>query len=559
MTDRLVADSVADSVAEALAAAGIKHMFLLTGGDQALWIALREAGVQLVLARSEQGAVYMADGYARASGSAAVTYGQNGPGAANVAAALCDAWWGGSPVVALTSSVPHAARDKFPYQFIDQLTMFSLMTKWQADAADPSQAAILVEAATRIATRIPMGPVHVDLPRDVIRQSQPASSVDASSGETQRDVDPSAIKDFAAELAAAHKPVVVAGSGVVRSGCWTELRAAVDRLQIPVATTPGGKGAFPEDHQLSIGVMGRYSRRIANELVAQADVVLAVGTRLGSLSTVDGEIPNQSARILHIDVDPSVFSVTYPRTSGLEADAGTALARLARLGQASARHDSWRAEVSRAIARWRDQVSDLVTAHRGDGLHPAQVMASLAAATNPSDMVVADTGYMAAWTAALFPVREAGRRFLRAAGSLGWALPASLGASLATPDGRVVCVTGDGGVGYNLVELETAARLKIPVVVLVLNNRSLAFEYHEQLYQWQGKVVHEANDFSDVNYAAVAAELGARGQRVERADELMPALRQALQSKEPWLLDVLVDKEAVAPVTNFESMLPRVI
>lgn len=558
MNDRLVADALAS----AARAEGIGEMFLLTGGDQALWIALRDQGVRMRLARSEQGAVYMADGYARVTGRPALTYGQHGPGAANVAAAVCDAWWAGSPVVALTSSVPFAARKRYPYQFVDQQALFRPMVKWQAEATDPADASSLLTAAIRIARAVPSGPVHLDVPKDVIRAPlPPAVSVPPAPLEGASSVpDATTLEQFVAELSAAQRPVILAGAGVVWGGAWGQLQALAELLQIPVATTPGGKGSFADDHPLAIGVVGRYSRKVANELVERADVVLALGTRLGSLATVDGHIPSTSARLLQIDVDDTPFGAIYPDAVGVQAEVGAALEVMREVAHGAAfDHVAWVSEVRTSVGRWRDSVDRHVTAHRGQGMHPAAVIRALSAHLDATDVLVADTGYMAAWASALFPVRAAGRTYLRAAGSLGWALPAALGASIGAPDRRVACLVGDGGVGYNLSELETAARLGIPALIVVLNNRSLAFEYHEQLHQWGGQVIDTANDFTDVDYSMVARELGAGGRRVTRIADLEPAIAEGLASGRPWLLDVIVDKELVAPVTNFESVLPRII
>jgi acetolactate synthase-1/2/3 large subunit len=164
---------------------------------------------------------------------------------------------------------------------------------------------------------------------------------------------------------------------------------------------------------------------------------------------------------------------------------------------------------------------------------------------------------MAAWTGALFEIRAAGRVFIRAAGSLGWALPAAIGAALAAPDRTVACVTGDGGAGYHIAEMETAVRCNIRVLVLVLNNGSLAFEHQVQRYKWGGHVIPEANDFGDVDYAMVARGFGARGVRVDTSAELDSEIAAALTADGPTLLDVRVDKEAVAPVTSYDAVFER--
>ena len=184
-------------------------------------------------------------------------------------------------------------------------------------------------------------------------------------------------------------------------------------------------------------------------------------------------------------------------------------------------------------------------------------MATLRELLAPTDVLVADTGYMGAWTGALYPVTAPGRHFVRAAGSLGWAVPAALGVALARPGARVACVTGDGGVGYHLMELETALRCGIDVTIVVLNNVSMAFETHGQRLQWDNRVLPKVNDFLDVDYAAVARSLGAQGARVDEVGALKGALQDALSSGVPSLVDVRIDKEAIAPVTNFEAILDR--
>jgi acetolactate synthase I/II/III large subunit len=555
---------VSDQIAATLKAYGTEVFFQLTGGDTALWIALRDAGIRMILCRSEQAATYMADGYARISGRPAFVYGQAGPGAGNVVASLPDALWGGSPVVALSSSVPSASRDHFAYQELDQLALFAPVTKWSKAALRVDHVGPLLRDAIRAATAAPAGPVHFELARDMLKA--PIEGIDARSDPDAVCVpgvrgapEPSRVAAALSLLARAERPVILAGAGVVASGAWDELRLFAEATGLPVATTVGGKGAIAEDHPQAMGVVGRYSRKAANDLVASADAVLVVGSRLGARSTNGYAVPGRTARIAHVDVDANVFGVNYSTDVRVLADAKLALAALAR-GAASVRTpEGWRVQVAERIAGWKREVRALVDAKRASRpLHPAVALDVLRSKLGPRDIVVADTGYMAAWAGVLYETRVPGKTFICAAGSLGWAIPAALGAALAAPDRRVVCVTGDGGAGYHIAELETAARLRIPAIILVLNNRSLAFEYHEQRYHW-GNVVPEANDFSDIDHGAVARAFGAHGARVDNADGLAAALDAALASSEPVLIDVLVDKEAIAPVTNFESVAARTI
>lgn len=556
---------VPELIAATLKAHGIDVFFQVTGGDTALWIALHDAGIRMILCRSEQAATYMADGYARISGRPAFVYGQHGPGAANVVASLPDALWGGSSVVALASTVPSHTRGRFAYQELDQLALFAPVTKWNRAAYRTDHVGPLLRDAIRAATQAPAGPTHLELSRDMLKaeldraddlvdaRAEPAPSVRAAPDLAELD-------RALALLAAAERPVVLAGSGVVAARAHEELRALADITSIPIATTVGGKGSIAEDHPAALGVVGRYSRKVANDLLERADAVLVVGSRLGALSTDGYRVPARSARIAHVDVDPGVFGVTYRTDVRVLADARLALAALAARAGGVRVPLAWRDEARDRVAAWKRDVRRTIEAARASRpMHPAVVLDVLRGKLAAEDIVVADTGYMAAWAGVLYETRAAGRTFIRAAGSLGWALPASLGAALAAPQRRVACITGDGGVGYHIAELETAARCGIPAVVLVLNNRALAFEYHEQRHHWRGRIVPEANDFSDVDHGAVARAFGAYGARVDDADALAATLDDALAAGRPALIDVLVDKEAIAPVTNFESVFPRTI
>jgi acetolactate synthase-1/2/3 large subunit len=361
-------------------------------------------------------------------------------------------------------------------------------------------------------------------------------------------------------ILAAKKPVILAGDGVVRAKAEAALQKFAEALGIPVATTMGGKTSFPGDHPLNIGVTGRYSAKVANDVVGESDCVLVVGSRLGGLATNGYTVPSRKATILQIDTDTAVFDVTYTATVRLVADARLALEALSRetMGRAlGADAAAWTTTARRKIQGWRDEVKAVTDrAANGPALSPFEVIGVLAR-HNLEITIVADTGYMAAWTGVLYPTARP-RSYFRAIGSLGWALPASLGVQLARPE-KVVCVTGDGGIGYHLADIETAVRLRLPVIIVILNNGGLIFEYHEQKYRHQGRVIPEANDFTDADYSAVARGLGAEGVRVRTRPEFERAFKVAIESDRPTVIDVIVDREAFPPVTNFEKTLVRTI
>jgi acetolactate synthase-1/2/3 large subunit len=553
-------ETVSECIVNRLASFGTEYFFLLTGGDQPLWIALHDAGIKMVLTRSEFSAVYMADGYARASGRPGITYGQAGPGAANVAAALADPFWAQSPVVAITGATASGSMCKWEYQSIDQMPMFSTVTKWSSFAASPEQAPQLVSIALNQAMAGSHGPVHIDIPKDYFGRRIELSESEATGLKTATSpcTDSGEIREILDHFLEAEKPAILIGEGVIRADAESALLKFVEVLNVPVATTMGGKTGFPGDHPLNMGVIGRYSSKVANDLMGESDCIIAIGTRLGGLATNGYTIPNRKAKILQIDIDPNIFNVTYSAEIMLVSDARLALEMLLKeVGGRSLGFDAskWSNFVRKKIEGWRSEVQKVIkgSAH-GSLLSPFEIIDVLSE-YNCDITIVADTGYMAAWTGVLYPTVKPGSYF-RAVGSLGWALPASLGVQIARPD-KVICITGDGGFGYHLADIETAVRMQLPVVVVILNNGGLMFEYHEQKYRHQGRVISEANDLSDVDYGAVARALGARGMRVSTRPEFEESFKKALESDRPTVIDVVVDREVFPPVTNFEGHIER--
>lgn len=553
---------VADIIGQILQDQGIDTFFMLTGGDPALWTAFQQRGIRMIPCRSEQGAVYMADGYARITGRPTFVYGQHGPGSANVAASLADAYWAMSPVVSLTSSVPAATRDRHEYQMLDQLSMHEPVTHWVGEARQGDHVRRMLLRAMHEAVSAP-GPTHLDVPRDVIAEKTTVES--AAPAPTTRLVAPmyrpvpsgDVIDAVIDALAPARRLAILAGSGARVSGVANEVTELAELLEAPVVTSIGGKGSIIESHRLSAGIVGRYAVPAANDIVADADTILVLGSRTGSV-TSDSFTLFEDARIIRVDtasdsLDPAAeLNVLGDVKATVAALIAALNARGA--GAKASRDQQWLAEQVEKVTVWRDRA--LVTSNTStEHMDPREVVATIAAAVADDDVIVADTGYMAAWAGVLYEQRSTGATFLRAAGSLGWAIPGALGAQLASPEGRVICITGDGGAGYNLTELETAARVGIPATIVVMNNGTLAFEYHLQKYV-EGNIIPEINDFGDVSYADAAVALGARGVTVRTAPELEQALKEADASRTVTLIDARIDPEAVAPVTSYAASMP---
>jgi acetolactate synthase I/II/III large subunit len=541
----------------------------MTGRDNKLWIALESVGIRHILARSEAAAVYMADAYARLLGRPTFAYGAYGPGAANVAGAMAEPFWSGSPVIAMTSVMRRVDRSRKEYQELDQPALFASVTKWGIEASVPVQVPRLVRDAARHALGGSPGPVYLGIPGDLfeidiadyrepVALDRPVELPLWRPAPTGADVEA-----VLRALTTARRPIILAGGGIHQSGAYASLRQVAERIGIPVVTSSAGKGSIAETHELAMGSVGRYSRNYANAAMREADVILAIGTQLGGLVTDSYRLVGPDALLIHVSIDPDVIGLNFPTHLGLVADARTFLEALlgacdrleAYPSPASADH---LASLGQARAAWRERRAGIAARDGGDGgpMRPEAVMAVLEDQMASDAVLVADTGYAAAWAGALAEIKSAGRHYLRADGSLGWAFPASLGAQLAAPDKQVICITGDGGFGYHIGDLETALRLQLPVVVIVLNNQTLAFEEHVQTLLY-GHVVPEVNSFLDVDYGQVARSFGARGVRVTNAEQFSRALAEGLERRGPTVIDAVIDRQAIAPVTRYDRVRVR--
>lgn len=558
--------TTAAAVAHELAALGVEHLFLMTGRDNRLWIALEELGIRHVLARSEASAVYMADAYARLRGRPTFVYGAYGPGAANVAGALAEPYWSGSPVVALTSTMRRTERFRREYQELDQPPLFASVTKWGAEASLPSHTPRLIREAARQAVSGAPGPVYVGVPNDIfeadITDYRPPRAAESVLETPLARPAPSASEAEAIvrALVAADRPLIVVGNGIHHSGAHEALRQAAERLSIPVATSNSGKGSIAETHRLAIGSVGRYSRKYANTAMREADLILAIGTSVAGMVTDSYRLIGTDTRLIHVDISPDVLGLNFPTEIGLVADARAFLEALVnaadRLGVRPSEASVLNAaHLATERTAWREVRSSLAEHDGLDGgaMRPESIIEAMNEMLAEDAVLVADTGYSSAWAGALIESRRAGRNFVRADGSLGWAFPASLGAQLAAPGQQIVCVTGDGGFGYHIGDIETAIRMELPVIVVILNNQTLAFEEHVQNLLY-GKVVAEVNSFHDVDYGAIARAFGANGFRVTNADEFRSALAVGLERRLPTIIDAVIDRDAMAPVTRYDRV-----
>ncbi|MDX1688955.1 MAG: thiamine pyrophosphate-binding protein [Candidatus Promineifilaceae bacterium] len=534
-------------IAETIKGYGVTHVFFMDAILRKALVDLEDLGVARVLAHSEKAAAYMADGYARVSNRPGVCMAQS-VGAANLAAGLQDAYLGRSPVVALTGKKPPLSQYRNAYQEIVHGPLFAPVTKFSADVDTPEQLPFLMRQAFREATSGTPRPVHLDLlgrggrNLELATMEQPPV-VDERHTRTpafRPEPDETDVERAARAIAAAERPVIVAGGGVRLSGAAADVIALAEKRAIPVATSVNGKGTIADDHPLGVGVVGSYSVRCANQVVSEADLVIYVGSNTGDQVTYNWQVPPVGTPVVQIDINPAEIGRSYPNAVGVLGDAQKTLSRL--VGALDGRPDggSWLERAQTLVRQWRDEVEPL---RQSDAvpIRPERLCKELTEVLPDDAVLLADTGYSAIWTATMVYLNGRGHTYLRAAGSLGWSFPASLGVKCAAPDRPVICFNGDGGFWYHLSELETARRHNINTVTIVNNNGGLGqgIPDIQSVYGDRSGDPEELYGFQPVNFARVAQEMGCHGVRVEQPGDIRGALLEALAVDTPAVVEVM--------------------
>ena len=492
--------------------------------------------------------------YARVSGRPGICAAQ-AIGAANLAAGLRDPFLGHSPVIALTGGRLAQQKYKGNYQEIDDFPLFNQVTKanFQVDVVD--RLPDLLRQAFREAASGTPGPVNLmlagkegDLERDsadlpLIIEPE-SSSVPSHRPCPEKDRMQEALR----HLKKAQRPVMVAGGGAKWSGARSEILKFAERFSVPVATSLNAYALVPENHPLYIGVPGTYSRPCTNKILSRADLVLFAGSQTGGQVTHFWRVPPPGTPVIQIGIDPGDLGRNYPNGVSLLGDVKVTLEAL--IDAEPVARDSWISEVRRIVKEWREETEPVRNAN-ATPMRPERILKEIGNWLPEDAVVVCDTGHAGMWSAQQLWVDSPRWDFLRAAGSLGWAFPASLGAKCAAADRPVVCFTGDGGFWYHLQELETAVRCGIRTVTCVNNNHSLNQEtqiFHAAYDGHPSAKQGEMWRFSDVNFAKIAESMGAIGMRVEKPAELRSALDRAISCESPVVIDIVSDIEALAPL-----------
>jgi acetolactate synthase I/II/III large subunit len=541
-----------DQIAEMLSAYGVSHFFFVPVILPEAVKRMSEHGILPVMTHGEKAAAYMADGYARISRRVGVC-GAQAIGSTNLAAGLRDAYMARTPVVALSGVPDERTAYRNLYQDVDDHGAFEAVTKWNARVPGPSRIPDLLRQAFRTASSGVPRPVHLGLAgRTGNMGDTPAEGVtraEARYGRAPSDrplAEASSVAAAVALLGQARRPVILAGNGVARSGAARELVTLAERLRIPVVTTLNGLATIGSDHRLYGGVVGDYGADFANKILLRADVVLVAGSALGSMTTRNWTLIPAAARIIQVDIDGGEIGRNFECAVPMVGDVGAVLRQLtdaATAAPASQAPAEWAAEVAGIRAGWRAEVEPIETSGAVP-VRPERLFAMIGAEMAADGVVVGDTGHVGAWSAR--HLRLTGRQsIVRAAGSLGWGLPASLGVKCACPDREVICLTGDAGFYYHLSELETARRYGLKVIVVVNNNTSM----NQEAFLWDKDSADQVTNwqFHDTGLAEIARGFGCHGARVDDPADFAAALDKARASGLPAVIDVRTDRAVMSP------------
>jgi len=547
----------ARAIAEILDGYGVTHLFHVPAVLRRTMVELEQhTAIKRLRPHGEASAAYMADGYARASARPGICAAQV-VGAHNLAAGLRDAFLAHSPVIALTGGRDPHTKFRKVYQEVDDVPAFETVTKMNATVDSVERIPDMLRQAFRVATTGTPGPVHLQFAGNEGQLDAGEAEMDLSCENRFASVPPfrpiapdSDLTDALDLLGKAERPVIVAGGGVRASGAGAALMALSEMLSIPVATSLNGKDVIPGTHPLSVGVVGTYSRGSANRVVLDADLVFFVGSETGGMTTHFWKVPPLGADVIHLDIDPEALGRNYPTAIAINADARTALERMLELADMPNGHTAWAEVVAGHANDWRLEYAPLLESDQVP-IRPERLCAELTDLVPDDGIVVVDTGHAGMWMGGMYDVRAPTQSYLRSAGHLGWAFPASLGAKCAEPERPVVCFTGDSGFWYHVAEIETAVRWGVNSITVVNNNHSGNQSKRGFDRVYGGKQTEKALEmwvFTDVDFAALAEHIGAIGIRVEKPAEFAPAFDRALSADRPVILDVVTDIDALAPV-----------
>jgi len=548
----------AQILCESLIKEGVEVIFGFPGGALLPFYDTLPQYPQLrhILARHEQGAAHAADGYARATGRPGVCMATSGPGATNLVTGIANAYLDSSPVIALTGQVTRPMIGKDAFQEIDITGITLPITKHNYVVMSAADMASTVKESFHIATTGRLGTVLIDLPKDVLTEEAEfhyPARVNLPGYKPVTRGHPAQIKRAAQLINQSSSPVIIAGRGIIVSHAYEELKELAEKAQIPVVTTLLGISSFPQNHVLSLGMLGMHGMAYANLAVSHADLIIAVGMRFDDRATavVEGFAPRAS--VIHVDIDPAEIGKNVSVDIPIVGDVRNVLRDLNKLVDTNT-HIDW----IRQIDTWREEHPS-TDIRGGEDLLPQFVVRSICEVTDSNAIVVTGVGQHQMWCAQHFCYKRPNSLISSGGlGTMGFGLPAAIGAKIGCPEETVWCVDGDGGFQMTMQELGTIAQERTAVKIAILNNGYLGM-----VRQWQDLFYgrsYVATPLSGPDFVKIAEAYNIRGLRVTRRIEVVPAIEAAMEHDGPFLIDFQVEpEENVYPMVPPGAVLAEVL
>ena len=551
----------ADALIESLKREGVKGIFGLPGGaNLPMYDSLYKSDLRHILVRHEQNAAHMADGYARASRKPGVCFATSGPGATNLITGIATAFADSSPMVAITGQVATNMIGKDAFQECDTIGIATPVTKYTFQPQTPNEIPQMIKNAFYIAGAGRPGPVLVDVPKNAQVETCKTKFPTKTNlrSHMNHSADPLEIEKAADSLLKAERPMIMAGGGVAISGAFRELQALAELLVSPVVTTFKGKGSFSETHPLSLGPIGMHGHIEANKLILEADALLAAGARFSDRSVGKWDEFGKEMTIIHADIDPSEISKNKQASIGLAGDIKITLMSLIRAIERKTRTKDesypWIKRVNEIKETWRSKPLPAPREITGPRL-----LKKMREILPDACLCTTEVGQHQMWASLHFDVVEPGTFFTSTGlGTMGWGLPAAIGAKFARPDLPVIDIAGDGSVQMTESALATAVTEDLPVITVIFNNNMLGMVAQwQRLFYDRRYMGVELKGIPD--YVKIAEAYGAQGIRAQSMNEFEKALKTALNSDVATVIDVPINPEEdvfpfVVPNTSLKDM-----
>ena len=539
-----------EAIIESLKNMGVKTIFGYPGGQTIpFYDMLYDADIDHILVRHEQAAAHAADGYARASGKVGVCLATSGPGATNLVTGIGTAYMDSSPIVAITGQVPTHLIGNDAFQEADIIGITMPIVKHSYQPKNPDLIPSMIKSSFEIASSGRPGPVLIDVPKEV--QEGELTKFDDSLIETPG-YNPTVkgnikqIKKARDLIKQAKKPMILAGAGVIISNACCELKTLANTINAPVMTSLLGKGAFDETDDLALGMLGMHGRKVSNDYINESDLLIAIGVRFSDRTTgrLDSFVPD--TKVIHIDIDPAEIGKNVDVDLPIVGDARNVLSSLNKVlndYHSSKDVNDW----TNMIKAKKQELLPRVT-YDDVPLKPQRVIKEISEVLTPESILTTDVGQNQMWAAHFFNTQKP-RKFISSGGlgTMGFGFPSAIGAKVACPDDPVVSINGDGGFLMVCQELATVREYDIPVIAVVLENRTLGM-----VYQWQSLLYNERHSQTllgnSPDFVKLAESFGVNGVRITQPGETKEALSSAIKDNEPILLNVVIDSEEALPM-----------